>query len=288
MKIPPLRAPFGLLLLACVTSTIQAAPDPAVPTLFRGGQAHYVAVPNLPNQAPSNLFGGEIVGDTFELFLRDVPAETVNLEIGFIDTESTASAHSTFSLSANGSPLDANLDVFAKAVGANKPWVMKTAFNHTGGPLALQFAGLSKPAFVSYVRITDAGGNVLASGIAKNWQKSERLTLLDSRSRPFHRVKVGEVPFFDVDHSPVGAWSSFIYGMSNSGGVQVCKQPGGDGTLVPDRGVMIAVKNGTTERLMPFASAQKSLADGALVTDKEVTRTLGACTDNWTIPLGVS
>ena len=70
--------------------------------------------------------------------------------------------------------------------------------------------------------------------------------------------------------------------------MQVCKQPGGDGTLVPDQGVIIAVKNGATERLMPFASNQTALPAAALVTDKEVTRTLGACTDRWDMPLGVS
>ena len=150
----------------------------------------------------------------------------------------------TFSLSANGTPLDANLDVWSKAGGAFKPWVMKTTFNHAGGSLALQFAGLDKPAFVSYARITDAAGKELASGVANDWEKAERLTLLDSRSRPFRKVKVGEVPFFNVDHSPVGVWSSFIYGMENSGGVQVCKQPGGEGTLVPHQGIIIAVKNG--------------------------------------------
>ena len=59
-------------------------------------------------------------------------------------------------------------------------------------------------------------------------------------------------------------------------------------TLVPNQGVIIAVKNGAIERVMPFTSNQKSLPAGALITDKEVTRTLGACTDNWTIPMGVS
>ena len=123
---------------------------------------------------------------------------------------------------------------------------------------------------------------------AADWEKSERLTLLDSRSRPFHAAKVGDVPFFDVDHSPVGAWSTFIYGMEASGGVQVCKQPGGEGTLIPDQGVIVAVLNGKAERVMPFISKQKGLPGGLLVKDTEVKRSLGACTDRWQIPMGVS
>jgi hypothetical protein len=258
--------------------------------ILREGQARYrtLDLTKLPSDASRKLFSGEIVGNTFDLFVRNLDAQTLTIEAGFVDTESKAPAEHAFSLSANGSPLDANLDVYAKAGGAFQPWVMKTTFNHAGGALAIQFAGLGQPAFVSYLRISDASGKELAFGTATNWQKGERLTLLDSRSRPFHHVKVGDVPFFDVDHSPVGAWSTLIYGMENSGGVQVCKQPGGVDTLIPDQGMIVAVKSGATERLMPFASKQKSLPEGALIADKEVTRTLGACTDNWKIPMGVS
>ena len=258
--------------------------------ILREGQATYSAVniSKLPADTPPQLFSGQIVGNAFELFVRSVDAQAVTIELGFVDTQSTGAQQRTISLSANGTPLDANLDVWAKAGGAFKPWVLKTTFNHAGGSLSLQFTGVNQPAFVSYVRIDDAAGKVLAFGTASDWKKAERLTLLDSRSRPFHRVKVGDVPFFDVDHSPVGCWSTFIYGMEASGGVQVCKQPGGDGTLIPHQGVIIAAKNGQTERLMPFASTQPSLPGSVLVTDTQVTRTLGACTDRWTMPLGVS
>jgi hypothetical protein len=263
---------------------------PAVGTnrVFRDGQAKYrdLDLAKLPSGTSPKLFSGEIAGNTFELFVRNLDAQPLTIELGFVDIGSQG--QNAFALAANGSPLDANLNVATKAGGTFKPWVMKTAFNHAGGALAVQFSGLGTPAFVSYLRISDANGRELAFGTAKNWEKPERLTLLDSRSRPFHHVKVGEVPFFDVDHSPVGGWATFIYGMENSGGVQVCKQPGGEGTLIPNQGVIIAVKNGTAERLMPFASKQRTLPKEALVTDKEVTRTLGACSDNWKIPMGVS
>jgi hypothetical protein len=288
MKLFPSLSATAACLLICLVPRLQADPSPTA--LLRDGEAKYRALPveNLPPGTDPKLFGGEVVGNNFELFLRDAAAQTLTLEIGFVDTTATAPGEDTFSLSANGSPVDANLDVFAKAGGANKPWVMKTTFVHAGGSLALQFVGLAKPAFVSYVRITGADGKEVGFGTAQNWMKGERLTLLDSRHRPFHKVAVGEVPFFDVDHSPVGSWSTLIYGMENSGGVQVCKQPGGQGTLIPDQGMIVAVKNGAKERLMPFASVQKDLPAGTLITDKEVTRKLGACTDAWTLPMGVS
>ncbi len=271
--------------------SVQSIAAPAAPIrIMREGQARYVDidVSKLPGDASAKLFSGEIVGTTFELFTRNVDAQPLIIELGFVDTNDKGAASHTFSLSANGSPLDANLDVRSKAGGVMKPWVYKTTFNHAGGSLAIQFAALESPAFVSYLRISDAGGKQLAMGVANDWKKPERLTLLDSRSRPFHKVKVGEVPFFDVDHSPVGCWSTFLYGMENSGGIQVCRQPGGDGTLVPDQGVIVATRQGKMERLMPFASRQNGLPKEALITDKEVTRVLSACSDNWTIPMGVS
>ena len=237
---------------------------------------------------PHELYPGVLSGLSFDVFVHELPAQNVTIELGFIDTVSKEAGQNTFQVAANGAPLDANLDVWSKAGGAFKPWVMKTHYAHTGGGLAIQFTGLSKPAFVSYARITDSNGKELAFGTAADWKNSERIKLLDARSRPFRRVKVGEVPFFNADHSPVGSWSSFIYGMEESGGVQVCKWGGGKMTLIPDQGVIIAVRNGPTERIMPFACKQPSLGTTTRITDKEVTRKLGACTDEWTIPMGVS
>ena len=236
----------AVALLGSLTATMLGARPDENSKLLREGQASLrVFDPaTLPPDVSPNLFGGEISGNTFELFAREIPAQTLTIELGFVDTQSKGAGQRTFSLSANGTPLDANLDVWSKAGGAFKPWVFKTAYQHAGGSLAIQFAGLDKPAFVSYARILDGAGKELAAGVANDWKKAERLTLLDSRSHPFRKVKVGEVPFFNVDHSPVGSWSSLIYGMEASGGVQVCKQPGGEGTLIPHEGIIIAAKNG--------------------------------------------
>ena len=289
MKIARSLLPLPAL-LAGVFIALTAGAFAAPVRIMREGLARPrpIQVAKLPPGTDAHLFGAEVTGTTFDIFVRDLPAQTLTLELGFVDTQSHGPAENTFSLDANGTPLDANLDVWSMAGGAYKPWVMKTTFVHSGGSLAIHFTGLGKPAFLSYARFLDANGNVLATGAATaEWQKSERLTLLDSRSRPYHVVKVGEVPFFDVDHSPVGAWSTFIYGMEQSGGVQVCKQPGGEGTLVPDQGVIVAVKNGAAERVMPFTK-QKGLPAGEWITDKEVTRSLGACTDHWQAPMGLS
>ena len=291
MKIPrPLRSLQTVIAFLLTASPTAVFGAPAASTIMREGQARYHLLDpsKLPPGTDPKLFAAVVSGNSFDVFVRELPAQPITIELGFVDTESTGPGQHTFAVDANGTPLDANLDVFSKAGGADKPWVLKTTFNHDGGALAVHFVGLDKPAFVSYARFLDAVGKELAFGGGTKWEKSERLTLLDSRSRPFHTAKVGEEPFFDVDHSPVGAWSTFIYGMEQSGGVQVCKQPGGDGTLIPDQGVIMAVKNGATERVMPFTANQKPLPAGVLVTAQETTRTLGPCTDHWQIPGGVS
>jgi hypothetical protein len=279
------------LALLAISVSASAAPDPVNDKILRDGGAKFVEVDasRLPPGTPAQFSSGEMVGNMFELFIRDVPPQMLNLEIGFVATEEGKPGDHNISVSANGTPIDANLDVAAKAGGLFKPWTMKTTFNHSGGPLAISFTGIDRPAFVSYLSIMDSSGHLLASGRASDWKKSERLTLLDSRSRPFHTSKVGEIPFYNVDHSPVSSWSTLVYGMTQSGGVQVCKQPGGEnGTLIPHQGIIVAVKQDQTERLMPFTSGQAKLPEGELISDKEVTRTLGACTDHWTIPMGVT
>lgn len=250
-------------------------------------QFHPLDPATLPPGTRFELFPGMVKGMTFDVFVRELPARNVTVELGFVDTESKCAQQNTFAVAANGSPLDAYLDVWSKAGGAFKPWVMKAAYAHSGGPLAVQFAGLGRPAFVSYARISDVNGKELAFGNAADWKNGERITLRDSRSRPFRKVKVGDVPFFNADHSPVGTWASFIYGMEESGGVQVGKSLSGNMTLIPDQGVIVAVKNGQTERLMPFAVNQPALKTNTRIMDKEVARKLGACTDEWTIPMGV-
>jgi len=276
----------ALIFLPLLLQTATGAPA----RLLREGDASIqpLDISKLPPGTEAKLYSDLLKGNNFDVFLHSLPAADLNLEVGFVDTESSAAGQHTFSVDANGTPLDANLDVWSKAGGGQKPWVMKTAYAHTGGPLAIHFIGLNKPAFVNYIRISDSNGNELAFGTAGDWKNSERIKLLDARSRPFRRVKVGEVPFFNADHSPVGTWSSFVYGMEESGGVQVCKWGGGKMTLIPDQGVIIAVKNGATKRIMPFAVKQSSLDKTARITDKEVIRKLGACTDEWTIPMGVS
>ena len=75
--------------------------------------------------------------------------------------------------------------------------------------------------------------------------------------------------------------------MTASGGLETGPR-GGGGNLMPNDGVLIAVKRGPETRVMPFLTGNIVLPAGvSLVKKEEVTRRLGAATDEWTLPLGV-
>ncbi len=132
----------------------------------REGKATFAPIEQakLPPGTDPNLFAGQISGDTFTLFLYDLPKQQVTIEMGFVDTQSTEADQRTFQLAANGFPLEANLDVWSKAGETNKPWIFKAPYNHPGGALTLLFNTLTGNAFVSYVQILDSTGKVIASG----------------------------------------------------------------------------------------------------------------------------
>jgi len=274
----------------CLAANAKSAPPTASANIKREGDGKFIPlnVARLPVGTDADLFQGLISGSAFNVYVKEIPAQNLAIELGFVDPESKEALQNTFSVAANGTPLDANLDVWSKAGGSMKPWVEKFNYSHTGGALSVQFVGITKSAFVSYARITDSKGKVLGFGTAADWKTSNRIKLTDARCRPFRKVNAGEVAFYNADHSPVGSWASFVYGMEQSGGVMVCKGSGGKMTLAPDQGVILAVQTGTTRRLMPFAVNQSKSIETGLITESEVSRKLGACTDTWTIPLGVS
>jgi hypothetical protein len=203
-----------------------------------------------------------------------------------MDTQSTGPGQRVFSVSASAVPLVSEHDVWQHAGGALKSCGQKCAFCHQGGTLTLSFEGLKGFAIFNALRVIDSNDKVLASANAS--QINELRSKVSNQARPFRPVHAGEVAFFNVDHSPVGAWASLVYGMEGCGGMQF-NTASKRGQLVPDEGLIVAVRYGKSVRLMPFcqppAGAKSSLTP---VCNNEVKRTLGACTDHWEIPLGVS
>jgi hypothetical protein len=243
-----------------------------------------------PGLAPaeSKLYGFEVTGPNFAVYARRVPAGPLTIELGFADVESTHADERVFAVAANGVPLDASLDVWKQA-GGPRPWVMRSAYDHAGGMLSLAFSGLQGNAILSYARAVDDHGRVVAFGTAEQWSKAQRLRAEDARSRAVRPVKAGEVKFFNVDHSPMGAWSTFVYGMEASGGVQVANKTDRDGNLMPHAGLVVITRSDAGTKLMPFVNP-RSVSPGAaaLIPESEVARSVGPATDHWEIGNGVA
>ena len=222
-------------LLTCASGAAPAIAPPASPLCFTlGGGANRVAVDaaRLPAGTDPALFSYTLLGawDAFGLYaglytdqnnMDAIPIGPgkLQVEIGFVETEATGPDQRTFQVSANGKPLCARVDVFQLAGGAFKPYVLKAEIEHTGGILCFLFTGIRGRACVSFIRVL-RDGRPLAFGSAAQWTGCNRITMMDVRSREAGPVKAGTVPFFNEDHAPLGAWSTFIYGMEASGGLE--------------------------------------------------------------------
>lgn len=262
---------------------------PLVRPIQRDGAVKYREINISRISSTSNdQFGAMIEGQSFTLFAKGIAAQPVDIELGFVDITSSGPGQNYAAITANTVLLDPALDVYNSAKGANKPFVAKFHYEHNGGDIVIAFDRVKGSAFISFARILNAHGVVLAQGKAQDWRKQVKKPQpsLDNRSYPYRQLAVGEEPFFNADHSPTGGWASFVYGMKQSGGVQSWGQGGEDG-VVPNRGVIMAVQRDQVTRLMPFAMGQ-NVPDTEWIREAEVKRDLGACTDHWEIPMGIS
>ncbi len=229
-----------------------------------------------------------ILGAAFAVVADDIPAGDLTVELSFLDHETTGPNQRVMAVFADGSLIEPRLDIWTLQHGPGQPARWKFPLTHPAGRLSVTLSGIGGDAILSSI-VVGSGGQALASGSAAQ-MKRLRETLRDSRTRKFRPVHPGEVPFFNVDHSPTGAYSTFIYGMEDSGGIQ--SSPGRRamaGDLVPHDGVIVAAKRGGTMRVMPFVSQIGGLPAGAtFVRESEVTHTVSAATDSWRIPLGIN
>ncbi len=249
----------------------------------------FLEASRLPAGTDPTLYKAAVNGKVFGAYSRDIPAGDYIVELGFIAVNATAAGQDIVAVEADGVPLDARLDIWKQAGGSYVPWVLKAPITHGGGMFGLQFTALTGNATLSFVRLSRPDGTLVAEGAAADWKSSDRLKMLDARSREFRQVPVGETPFFNLDHSPVGALASFVYGMEASGGVQMGASPAKEGYLMPHDGVIVAIKRGNDVKVMPFYVRPT----GSSVTPKyiaagEVHRTIGPATDHWELPDGVS
>ena len=291
-NILPLPGRFHLLLaltLAVFAARVSGAP--AVTPILREGQARYSVLDpaKLPPGTDPKLFAAVVSGNSFDVFVRELPAQQINIELGFVDTAKQ---------SRRGEHLLARRQRHAarrqpgrleqgrrrvQAVGLQDH--LRARRRGAGDPFrgpdpagfrqlrALhgcerQGTGIRRRHRLAEKRTAHAAGLALAAlSTRSRWAKCHFSTWTTARS--------GRGPLSSTAWSKAAACR---FASSRAATARWCRI----------KGIIVAVKNGEAERIMPFTANQKSLPPGALVTDKETVRTLGACTDRWQIPLGVS
>lgn len=240
------------------------------------------------NDKQADIFKQQLIGESFNVVVDSLFAGEVIIELTFMETEFTQPEKRGMAIFLNGNLLTPNLDVFKEAGGSFKPLVKRYNYQLKGNSLGIVFNGVGVNAILNEVKVLNSDGEILAIGDAK--MHRDRITLGDSKSRPFKIIQPEDEPFYNVDHSPLGAFSTFIYGMEADGGVQM--SPGrraGIGDLVPHNGVILAVKSGNEIKVMPFSSQVQPLKQGAsYVLKTEVYHHLNAASDSWQMPMGVS
>lgn len=93
-------------------------------------------------------------------------------------------------------------------------------------------------------------------------------------------ILAGELKWFNADHAPTGAFSTFVFGMKYQGGgfMQTKATPS-------SKDIFIAYKSaGTGARILPFVINPSEYNASDFYLDEEVSRTLGYCTDVWSTP----
>lgn len=287
MKLTKLFA-TPLLFVFSFLSSVQA--QSVRPFLISG---NYKVVPiDLPegdSEKYDTLFKNQVTADAMVVAVEGIPAGKLVLELTFMETEYNKADQRGMAIFVNGLLLTANLDVFKEAGGAFKPLVKRFDYTFEGDRLNVNLNGIGVNAILNGIKLYNSSGEIVASGNALSMKK-DRILMKDNRTRPIKRVNIGEVPFYNVDHSPLGAYSTFVYGMEGSGGMQMSasRSDYGDGIL-PHKGVIVAIKTGNTERVMPFCSQPQVLPSGAAyITANEVQHDLSAGVDSWQIGAGVS
>jgi len=260
--------------------------------LFAISGNYKIVTVNLPEGNPEKdkpLFKNQVSADAMIVACEGIPAGKLVIELTFMETEYKKADQRGMAIFANGLLLTANLDVFKEAGGAFKPLVKRYDYDFEGDRININLNGIGVNAILNGVKVYDSTGKLLGTGDALSMKK-DRILMKDNRTRPIKPVSISETPFYNVDHSPLGAYSTFVYGMEASGGMQMSAARSGEGDgILPHKGVMIATKNGSKVRVMPFCSEPQSLTgDAAYIKANEVKHDLSAGVDAWQIGAGVS
>ena len=95
-----MKTPHRLLFPAFLLLLLTAFSAKAAPASFlmREGQARVTEInpSKLPPGTPPKLYAAVLSGSTFDLFVRNLPAGSLTIELGFVDTQSSGPGQHAF------------------------------------------------------------------------------------------------------------------------------------------------------------------------------------------------
>lgn len=234
------------------------------------------------------LFKKQMFADVIHLTVEGLEPGNLTIQLAFIETQYDKAEQRGMAIFANNTMLTPNLDIYNEAGGKNKPLLKSFKYDFDGGRLDVALNGIGVPAEVCAIRVFNKSGKLIAQGITGSMRK-DRISANDNRTRPMKVTTLKEVPFYNVDHSPLGAYSTLVYGMEASGGIQTqMGRPLNRGDVMPHRGVTIAVKQGNNVKVMPFVTNFKESENTKLIKPADVTHQLSVGSDSWKISPEVS
>jgi len=93
-------------------------------------------------------------------------------------------------------------------------------------------------------------------------------------------VQAEELKWFNADHAPTGAFSSFVFGMKERGGGFMQTK-----AIPPTKDIYIAYKSSSAGvRILPFVRNFSEFNSSDFYADEDVSRTFRYCTDTWETP----
>lgn len=251
------------------------------------GDLEVVAISKVPEgNGVEKYFHYEIFGPVLITTANHINAGKLNIEIYEMETWFDKPGKRSFSIFCNGELIDPLFDIFVFAGGKGIPSIKKFSIEHPGGPFEIKLEAIENNAKFHTIRVLDHQNKLISEAIAGQC----KTVVTNEDGFEFRVLKPTELKFYNADHSPIGAYSTLVYGKQHSGGLmmesgRVTKR----GVEVAEKGIIIAYSNGNSSKIMPFYKPlNENIRKYDWISDSSISRTLNACTDHWVIAEDVS
>jgi hypothetical protein len=271
----PLAFVFSVLALAWSGTGFVQAQDANAVTVT-GGTNYFESKSVIENTDHPENFQAELGGEDMVVTIPGLPQGSLTLELDLAELAGRNPNGRVMAITANGDIVDPRLDICQAAGGPNKAITKTYTISHNdAGDLRIEFVAIQDLAKFSVIRIKDAQGSVLTTILARDHRETDK-----SKERNFRLLSDKELVFFNIDHAPVGAYSTLSYGADGPR----CGLGLSSGNIPDTDGVIIGLEDSQGLKMLPFTRIPLVARQGSAFPPESVQRELRACTDNWTAP----